>query len=111
MTISFFRPIPVHIYKISVEGYDKCYIGSTKKPIHIRLSEHRATFKSKRSIFFCSSSELIKYAQDNDRELHIECLDTLKLASFDDVPLICARENYFIDAHKDVCVNKRRAKR
>jgi hypothetical protein len=29
------------IYKISAPGFDKCYVGSTKRELNVRMSDHR----------------------------------------------------------------------
>ena len=29
------------IYKISAPGFDKCYVGSTKRKINVRMNAHR----------------------------------------------------------------------
>ena len=55
------------IYKLSVEGHDKFYIGSTILTLNTRLSRHKASFKRFVNGKYCyvSSFPLLKYAEEN----------------------------------------------
>ena len=111
--ISLFRPLTISFYRIFVEcdEYNKCYVGSTKKDIKTRYSEHKSSYLSSKTQFHNSACELFKYAFDNNKKISIELLDKITLVNNEDIKFICDKENEYINKYKDSCVNKRKAKR
>jgi predicted GIY-YIG superfamily endonuclease len=84
------------IYKLENDD-GEYYIGSTKKPLSIRLSEHRSSYKTN-TTFKSSSSKLF----ENGKGVKIELIE-----EFDDEENIKLKENKYIKEHWGKCVNKR----
>lgn len=84
------------IYTIRSYETDKFYIGSTTQPLHKRLYEHRAKYKTgKRDNM---SSFIILEYDDN----YIELLETFKCESKYELE---KREGELIRLHREKCVN------
>ena len=111
--IQLFRPLTINFYRIYVEcdNYNKCYIGSTKKNINTRFSEHKSSYLSSKTQFHNSACELFKYGYDNNKNIKIELLESITLENNEDIKFICDKENEYINKYKDDVVNKRKAKR
>lgn len=86
------------IYKLISDHTDKIYIGSTcKRYLSNRLANHKSDYRCKP--FVCKSAELLK-------------LGDVKIILLENYPCndkneLNAREQYYIDQNKDICVNKK----
>ena len=90
------------IYKITSDSTNKIYIGSTCQPLSKRIADHRDSYK-----------QFI----NNKRNRIITCYELIKLGDaiitlIEDFPCeskeqLHARERYYIELHKDICVNKK----
>ncbi len=51
------------IYKISAPGFDKCYVGSTKREINVRMSGHKGAKHAhgKGKGTYCTSYEVLSH--------------------------------------------------
>jgi len=83
------------IYKLVSNYTDNIYIGSTCSLLSKRLNGHRADYNKNHQI---TSKEICKY-------------DDVKIILIEDYPCksknqLIARERYYIDLHKDICINK-----
>jgi hypothetical protein len=89
-----------YIYKISSTSCDKYYIGSTFKPLNIRLSNHKADYNRfvNGKYHYISSFEIIKY---NDATIEL-------LEEFDNITKdeLRKKEGECMKLHKDNIVNK-----
>lgn len=86
----------ISIYKLSIEGYDKCYIGSTKQKISIRCARHRCDYKNRERLNKkCSSFELFSLEDENKKVIY-ELIETSDLIT---------REGEIIREYGDRCVN------
>ena len=89
------------IYKITSNHTNDIYIGSTKLKLNIRLSMHKANYKSylKGDHNYTSSFEIVKYP---------DCkIELLELCSFETKEELEAREDvYMVNIN---CINMRRA--
>jgi len=88
------------IYKITSDSYDKIYIGSTCQSLSKRMTTHRADYNQflKNNRKSLTSFELIK-------------LGNAIIILIEDFPCerkeqLHARERYYIELNKDICVNK-----
>jgi len=88
------------IYKITSNSTDKIYIGSTCQLLCKRIAKHRCNYKEFLNGKGCniSSFEIIK-------------LDDAIITLIEDFPCerkeqLHARERYYIELNKDICVNK-----
>ena len=88
------------IYKIVSDLTDKIYIGSTCQPLCKRISKHRNNFKSfKEGKYGLNTSfEIIKLGN-----YFIVLIENVEC---DNKEQLFARERYYIELHKDNCVNK-----
>lgn len=56
----------LNIYKLTIENFDKCYIGSTKQKISLRCARHRCDYKNSEKLNKkCSSFILFEKETDN----------------------------------------------
>lgn len=87
------------IYKIVCNQTGKKYIGSTVKPLNIRLSEHKSCYKRylKDRYYYCTSFEIIK---NNDYRIEL-----IEEYSCDDRKTLVKKERHYIETSN--CVNKR----
>lgn len=112
--LTYIAPITINFYRLFVDGYEKCYVGSTKKKIETRLCEHKSSYNSKKTQFFNSSSQLFKYAYENDKVVKIELLENIEIKNFEDLKNVSIKENELIENINKVtlnsCVNVRKAK-
>jgi hypothetical protein len=91
------------IYKITSDQTDKIYVGSTTRVrLSERMSEHRRdSIKENRAGKNVSSKEIMKYG-----DAKIILIETYPCNSKDELN---AREQYYIELYKTVCVNKQKA--
>ena len=96
------------IYKLSVEGHDKFYIGSTINILNYRLSKHKSDYKRFKigKEAFKSSFILCEYAEKNGFVVKIEL--------FEDYPCknkleLLQREGFYINKYKSQIVNRCKA--
>jgi hypothetical protein len=86
----------LNIYKLTIEGLDKCYIGSTKQKICNRCARHRCDYKNKERLNKnCSSFELFAL-EDENKKVKYELIETTNLIT---------REGEIIRDYGDRCVN------
>ena len=88
------------IYKIISDNTNNIYIGSTCQPLNKRIAMHRGDFK--------------KFTEG--KKGFITSFDIMKLGSYDIILIenfpcdkkeeLHARERYYIEFHKNICVNK-----
>jgi hypothetical protein len=90
------------IYKITSDSCDKIYIGSTCQPLYKRFGEHKGNYKH--------------YLKNNIPNKNITSFEIIKLGNaiitlIEDFPCerkeqLHARERYYIELNKDICINK-----
>ena len=88
------------IYKITSDSTDKIYIGSTCQPLYKRIGEHRNHYK----VFLNGKGTLTT-------SFELIALGDAIITLIEDYPCerkeqLHARERYYIEVNKDVCVNK-----
>jgi len=88
------------IYKITSNQSDNIYIGSTCNPLYKRLGQHKSTYKEfiNGKTNNCTSFELIKLG-----DAIITLIEDYPCESKEQLR---ARERYYIELNKDICVNK-----
>ena len=93
------------VYAIRSHQTDQFYIGSTRTPLHKRLSKHRCGYKKwcNDNERYMSSYEIVKY-DDAYIELIEEC-------PCENAAQLCKKEGEYIRLHRDNCVNVRVAGR
>lgn len=83
------------VYKLISPHTDRIYIGSTTKPLHIRLNHHIQVLKRNKS----GSSKIIT----SFGECKIELLEE---GEFENKNALLTRERYYIDNNINIVVNK-----
>ena len=94
------------IYKLSVDGHKKFYVGSTIKTLNIRLSKHKYGYKQFLigKMSYSTSFKLCEYANKHNLNLKIElmeaypCRNRLELEK---------REGCYMELYKDKIINHR----
>ena len=89
------------IYKITDNGYNECYIGSTVQALYDRMSGHRRDYRNYKEtgkLFFTACLLFDKYGIDNCK---IELIERFECESKED---LLAREGHHI--RNTMCVNK-----
>ena len=94
------------IYKMSVEGHKKFYVGSTTQTLYKRLSMHKANYKKNKHVSNHSSFILCKYAEENEYDVKIELIEAYPCKTKFELE---HREGFYMELYKDKIVNHYRA--
>lgn len=87
------------VYKLSADGCDKCYVGSTKSPyVSIRMAHHRERHNKKRQNYF---------GLFDNGDPNIEILEEIEYEKGNDWILRKAEQKW-ASLNRDNCINKRR---
>ena len=87
------------VYKLTAEGCDKCYVGSTKSPyVSIRMAHHRERHKKGRQNY---------YGLFNNGDPNIEILEEIEYEKGEDWILRKAEQRW-TSLNRDNCINRRR---
>ena len=87
------------VYKLTTDGCDKCYVGSTKSPyVSIRMAHHRERHRKKRQNYF---------GLFDDGDPKLEILEEIKYEKGEDWILRKAEQKW-ASLNRDNCINKRR---
>ena len=90
------------IYKIVSDNANKIYIGSTTQKLCKRIGEHRSNYKhfQEGKTNFVTSLEIIKLGN--------YCIVLIENFPCDNKEQLHARERYYIELNKNICVNNYR---
>jgi hypothetical protein len=87
------------VYKLTSDGCDKCYVGSTKSPyVSIRMAHHRERHKKKRQNY---------HGLFNNGDPKLEILEEIEYTKGEDWILRKAEQNW-ASQNRDNCINRRR---
>ena len=87
------------VYKLTAEGCDKCYVGSTKSPyVCIRMAHHRERHRKGRHNYY-------GLFQNGDPD--IEILEQIEYEKGEDW-ILRRKEQKWASLNRDTCINQRR---
>ena len=87
------------VYKLTADGCDKCYVGSTKSPyVSIRMAHHRERHKKKRQNY---------YGLFDNGDPKLEILEEIEYTKGEDWILRKAEQKW-ASQNRDNCINRRR---
>jgi len=87
------------VYKLTSDGCDKCYVGSTKSPyVSIRMAHHRERHKKKRQNY---------HGLFNNGDPKLEILEEIEYTKGEDWILRKAEQKW-ASQNRDNCINRRR---
>lgn len=87
------------VYKLTAEGCDKCYVGSTKSPyVSIRMAHHRERHRKGRHNY---------YGLFDNGDPKLEILEEIEYEKGEDWKLR-RKEQKWASLNRDTCINQRR---
>ena len=87
------------VYKLTADGCDKCYVGSTKSPyVSIRMAHHRERHRKGRQNY---------YGLFNNGDPNMEILEEIEYTKGEDWILRKAEQKW-ASQNRDNCINRRR---